>query len=299
MSEWSRFCFKIETPLSINTPELVEVHHIVHLQISRRILEDEQLRAGLIHDESKLNRSRLCVTWLSANCWHNGSIYGTVRFTFDWATIIKGRSLYWVEAMGYGNAAYRLLVTDRDLSNDKRVIPFDPAKERGPIRFKNGRWYWNAQYTSEFMVESDLSLSIAKSLSFVGHSKCRESGKCPEQKTTWNIAAAQTLAFLLGNDIHCVDHLLRDDNELNREAESYINYLWSALGRKKDRFGGVLKKSKSTEDVLLGALALYGSGQYAAAIETVKTINSQDVFTDALTAIIRRHFGLPDWQIPD
>jgi len=299
MSEWSRFCFKIEKPLSINTPQLEEVHHIVHLQTSRRILEDGQLRAGLIHDESKLNRSRLCVTWLSANYWHNGSIYGTVRFTFDWGKIIEGRSLYWVEAMDYGNAAYRLLLTDRDLRHDNRVVPFDPIQERGPIRFKNDRWYWNSQYTSEFMLESDLPLSIAKDLSFVGHSKCRESQKCPEQNTAWNIAAAQTLAFLLGNDIHCVDHLLRGGSDLNSEAESYVNYLWSALGRKEDRFDGALKRAKSTEDVLLGALALYGSGQHAAAVETVKTIKSQDVFTDALTAIIRRHFGLPKWQIPD
>lgn len=298
-SEWSRFCFKIENPLLINTPELGEVHHIVHLQISRRILEDRQLRAGLIHDESRLNRSRLCVTWLSANYWHNGSIYGTVRFTFDWDKIIKGRSLYWVEAMDYGNRAYRLLVTDRDLSDDKRVIPFDPSKERGPIRLKDDRWYWNAKYTSEFMVESDLSLSSAKSLSFVEHSKCRESWICPEQETTWNVAAAQTLAFVLGNGIHCVDHLLRRDDDLNSDADSYVNYLWSALGRKKDRFGGALKRAKSTEDVLLGALALFGSGQLPAAIETIKTISSQDVFTEALTAIIRRHFELPDWQMPD
>jgi hypothetical protein len=299
MSEWSQFDFTIENPLSINTPELVEVHHIVHLQHSRRIFEDGQLRAGLIHDESKLNRSRLCVAWLSANYWHNGSIYGTVRFSFDWKRIIKDRSLYRVEVMDYPNPAYRLLLTDRDMSNDKRVTVFDPAKERGPIRYKNGGWYWNARYTSEFMVESDLSLSIAKSVSFVDHSKCRESRSCPEQKTAWHIAAAQTFAFLLGNGIHCVDQLLREENDLNSMAEGYVNYLWSALGRKKDRFGGVLKKAKSTEDVLLGALALYGSGQHGAAIETVKTINSQDVFSEALTRIIRRHFGLPDWQMPD
>jgi len=43
-----------------------------------------------------------------------------------------------------------------------------------------------------------------------------------------------------------------------------------ALGSNKDRFGGALKKAKSTEDVLLGAVALYGSGQHAEAKETVK-----------------------------
>jgi len=300
-SEWSRFNFKIEEPLSINTPELIEVHHIVHLRISRRILEDQQLRAGLINDESKLNKTRLCVTWLSANDWSNykGSIYGTVRFTFDWKKIVEDRSLYWVEAMEYRNVAYRLLVTDRDMSESKRVIPFDPSKEKGPVRFKNDRWYWNSKYTSEFMVECDLSLADAKSMSFVEHGGCRESNTCAEQETAKHTAAAQTLAFLIGNSIHCVDHLLCDNDTLSAEAESYINYLWGALGRKKDRFGGVLKRSKSTEDVLLGALALFGSGQHGAAREVMKTINDQDVFTEGLATLVRRHFDLPDWQMPD
>lgn len=301
MSEWARFNFRIEDPLPFHIRELNEVYHIVHLRISRRILEDRELRAGLIHDESKLNKTRLCVTWLSANDWSNykGSIYGTVRFTFDWEKIIENRSLYKVEVMEYKNAAYRLLVTDRDMSESKRVVPFDPSKEKGPVRYKNGRWYWNGKFTSEFMLESDLSLKQAKSLSFVEHGGCRESRACTEQETPKHTAAAQTLAFLLGNSIHCVDHLLLNEKGLNGDADSYINYLWSALGRKTDRFGGALKKAKSTEDVLLGALALYGSGQHAAAIETVKTINSQDIFTDALTEIIRRHFELPDWQMSD
>ncbi len=299
MSEWSRFYISLKEPLSINAAELAEVHHIVHLRISRRILEDEQIRAGLIHDESKLNRTRLCVTWLSANYWHNGSIYGTVRLTFDWKKIIEGRSLYWVEPMDYPNPAYRLLVTDRDLSQDKRVIAYDPKTARGPVRFKNGRWYWNSGYTSEFMVESDLTLSDARQLSFVEHARCRESRQCSEQNTRCNTSAAQTIAFILGNDIHCIDHLMCEQGTLNAEAENYILKLWSALGRKKDRFSGALTKSKSTADVLLGALALYGSGQHAAALETVKTIRDQDGFTDALTALVRKHFDFPKWQIPD
>jgi hypothetical protein len=222
-----------------------------------------------------------------------------VRFTFDWKKIIEDRALYWVEAMEYGNAAYRLLVTDRDMSQDKRVTPYDPVIEQGPVRFKDNHWYWNSKFTSEFMLEGDMPLVEAKSLSFVEHSRCRESRSCTEQQTARHIAAAQTFAFLLGNDIHCVDHLLADKKAMNSEAESYVNYLWSALGRKEDRFGGALKKAKSSEDVLLGAIALYGSGQHSAAIETVKTINSQDIFTEAFVAIIRRHFNLPHWQIPD
>jgi hypothetical protein len=223
-----------------------------------------------------------------------------VRFTFDWQQIIEDRSLYWVEAMEYRNVAYRLLVTDRDMSESKRVIPFDPSKEKGPVRFKNDRWYWNSKYTSEFMVECDLPLADAKSMSFVEHGGCRESNTCAEQETAKNTAAAQTLAFLIGNGIHCVDHLFAQQRYAQHGGRKLYQFsLGGALGRKRDRFGGVLKRSKSTEDVLLGALALFGSGQHSAAREVMKTINDQDVFTEGLTTLVRRHFDIPDWQMPD
>jgi hypothetical protein len=299
MKDWSRFRIQTKEPLPIETGLLEQVHHIVHLRISRRILEDEQIRAGLIHDESKLNKSRLCVAWLSANYWHNGSIYGTVRLTFDWNQIIEGSSLYWVEDMNYPNPAYRLLITDRDLTASKKVVPYDPIADDGPVRLRGGRWLWNAKYTSEFMVERDLPLAEAKAISFVNHSRCRERRGCPEEDIHPNAAGAQTFAFLLGNGIHCVDHLLKDEKALNSEADTCVNQLWRSLGRKEEFFGGALSKSKSTEDVLLGALALLGSGQVAAAKETLKTFKNQEVFTAALTALIRKHFELPDWEIQD
>ena len=86
---------------------------------------------------------------------------------------------------------------------------------------------------------------------------------------------------------------LRDD------AEGFLSDLWHALGFKKDRFQGALAKAKSTEDVLRGALALFGSGQHDAAKETLKTFKTQDVFTEALTSLIRTHFNLPTWEFPE
>lgn len=76
--------------------ELTEVHHVVHVPEARRILEDGWVKAGLVHDESRLKSSRMCVTWLSANTWVNGSIYGNVQFTFDWRRIVENRRVYWV-----------------------------------------------------------------------------------------------------------------------------------------------------------------------------------------------------------
>ena len=203
MNEWEPYRISLKEPHSKNVSDLMKVHHIVHTRVSRRIFEDEMLRAGIIQDESKLNKTRLAVTWLSANYWHRGSFYGTVRFTYDWNWLIKNRRLYWVEDIPYRNPAYRFLVTDRDLESSK-VKPYNPESDRGPVRLKDGKWYWNESPTSEFMIEGDLPLKHAIALSFVEHVDCREDKKCKEQTLHTRIVTAQTLAFVLGNDVHCI-----------------------------------------------------------------------------------------------
>ena len=124
MNEWTTYGINIPAR-SISVPAdglpLQAVHHVVHLPAARRILEDGCLRGGLIYDESKLKESRICVTWLSANTWATGSIYGNVQFAFPWRNQIRRRHCYWVEAMtAYSPKAYRILLTDRDLSQSNR-----------------------------------------------------------------------------------------------------------------------------------------------------------------------------------
>lgn len=62
--------------------ELTTVRHVVHVPFARRIVEDGRIKAGLVYDESRLNKSRISVAWVSANTWGPGSIYGTVEFQF-------------------------------------------------------------------------------------------------------------------------------------------------------------------------------------------------------------------------
>jgi hypothetical protein len=151
--------------------------------------------------------SRISVVWTSANYWHNGFIYGSVRFGFDWARLIKNNRVYWVEAIAYNNPAYRLLITDRDRDHHKHLTPYDPKNDLGPLRKKFGAWYWNRKYTSEFMINRDITLEEAIFLDYVAHSKCRESRHCVEEKLSADRVAAQVMAFVIGNDIHCIDHL--------------------------------------------------------------------------------------------
>jgi len=81
MKEWQSY--KIKGDLAAVGAELSTVRHIVHVPSARRIIEDGRIKAGLVYDESRLNESRISVTWVSANTWNLGSIYGTVEFQFE------------------------------------------------------------------------------------------------------------------------------------------------------------------------------------------------------------------------
>jgi hypothetical protein len=185
MPEWDPY--KVKIPKAGSPPGggavLETVHHVVHVPVARRILEDGKLRAGLVCDESRLNKSRTSVNWLSANTWGPGSIYGNVQFSFPWTVLIDGRHFYWVEAMtGYSPHAYRIVMTDRDLSHSRYVTPYDPSSDKGPLRERGGVWYWNGNYTSEFMIDGDLDLADCNSFEFISHNNniCRVHGsKCP------------------------------------------------------------------------------------------------------------------------
>ena len=285
---------------------LSTVYHIVHLPAARRILEDGRLKAGLIYDKSKLNRSRICVTWLSANTWVHGSIYGNVKFAFDWADIIEGRRIYWVEAIAHeGFDAYRFLLTKRDMSNSEDVVPYDPGNDNGPLQKLNGEWYWNANYTSEFMLEADIPIRKCTKLSFVEHysDHCRTTGtSCEYQQDSPQETAARMLAFLLSSSINRkVRDLLRENRNgtkrLTRGAKMGINGICLALGFDADSFVGRIRTVKTRQAVLLGALALYGAEQDQDARALVALLNSQDVFEKALGEAICKKLGVTDSEL--
>jgi hypothetical protein len=300
MSEWKKYGLNAEKgKLSKDAQELETVYHIVHAQTCRRILEDEKLRAGIIGDESILRTTRIGVVWLSANYWHNGSIYGSVRFGFNWKKLVRDRNIYWVEAREYNNPAYRLLITERDLGNDKRLQPYDPEADDGPVRRVDGAWYWNGRYTSEFMIDQDIPLSKVASFDFVGHAKCRESRSCNEEENGYQSTGGQVMSFILGNGVHGLDKALVDDGDLTSTANSTLISIYRALRPKSGKFNGVLRKTSSVTAVIRGALALHGSGQRSEAMKLIATIKDEDVFEKGLEAIVRSHFDFAKWKFDD
>ncbi len=314
MVEWKPYRIKIpgytKSALTlVEGIELEKVFHVVHVPVACRILEDGKLRAGLIYDESRLNKSRIAVTWLSANTWHNGSIYGNVQFSFDWKKQATDRQFFWVEAMPqYSPHAYRILVTDRDLSKSKHVQPYDPAATKGPLREYNGTWYWNGDYTSEFMVEADISLDKCTGIDFITHhhERCRpHKSACKDRGRPTHHPAGKIIAFILGHDLHSVDHVLeqpsiwRSESPLNASFDSGIDGILRVFGGKADKFGGAISLPKSRKAVVKGALALYGSGQTKAAQDLAALLKSESIFRTALTEIVHEHFEINDWEIEE
>lgn len=255
-----------------------------------------------------MNVTRHEVVWLSANTWAYGSIYGTVQFTFPWDKIVNGRRMYWVEAMEYGNPAYRVLVTNKEVSHLTFLTPYDPEVDKGPVRFRNGTWYWNHKYTSEFMVDSDLDLTDCISFKGIDHKKdgCRIYGRnCREREELHYITGGRMLAFLLSAGLHHVNPALRavpagmPSRQFSYEMDNAARGLWFSLVQNKHvSLGGPIKKADSSRGIVMGALALHGADQVNAARNLVNLLHDEATFQAALEAIVNDHFGISGWKLP-
>jgi hypothetical protein len=297
--EWDHFKFEIGQGAS---RELTTVRHVAHVPDARRIVEDERIKAGLVYDESRLNTSRISVAWVSANTWGLGSIYGTVEFQFAWADLVADQKIYWVEAMmNYNPNAYRLLLSKREIRSEL-VHPYNPATDEGPLRLKDGKHYWNGAYTSEFMIEDDLSLDRCTGIDFVQHHEqyCRPFGTACEDRLyqpSVHWTGGRMLSFVLGHGLHILDGHLKPQGakqpftELDTGYSGLVRYLPAQV-----EFAGPIAADGLCENVVHGALALYGMDQADQARKLLNLISSKENFTKALKAIVRAHFSDPTWE---
>ncbi len=180
------------------------VHHICHVGDAFRMLEDGRIRSSLIWDQSRLNNTRTCVSWLSPNHWANGSFYGNIEFHFDWRDLIEKKEFFWVEAIEYNPHAFRILITDKEQVGDLERYPVESGK--GPLFFDKAsdQWFWNGNFTGEFMLDEDLPLRRATKIGFCGHHPniCRKDGRaCGDRDLKWNEAGAQLIAKAIGQEV--------------------------------------------------------------------------------------------------
>jgi hypothetical protein len=300
MAEWEKY--RIDGDLAKAGAELDTVRHIAHVPHARRIIEDQRIKAGLVYDESRLKQSRISVSWVSANTWNQGSIYGTVEFQFNWKMLVDGKNIYWVEAIEkYRPPAYRFLITARELTSDI-VQAYDPTKDDGPLRASGDKWYCNGTFNSEFMIDEDLLLREVNRLDFITHNPtiCRTyrflRAECKQEPEK---TGGRILAYILAHKVHVLDpHLKPIGNERNHLLDMAFNGLRTALSRNVQFGAGPLNYSASCEDAVTGALALYGLDQLDPARRLLTRISSTYLFEAALLEVVREHFAAPGWTAP-
>jgi hypothetical protein len=239
---------------------LTKVYHIAHLESAHRIILDGKVRSGLVFDESKLNKERILVAWLSPNFWKDGFRYGSIRFVFDWPTLSKGHSAYWVESVPYSPKGGRILLTRNDYSNKPDLLtPYDPKARGGPWWFDeaSGTHYWNAKNCLEFMVERDIEMSELQDLDFVTHhaQQCRVD--CPERGMSEMRAAGLFLARLAASQSTLPPSILG-----RVDWDGYANMVISQILGEAEKLGEI-KGDLTPEDPGSPAIARALLGAYA------------------------------------
>lgn len=235
------------------------VHYICHLNDAFRVFEDRRIRSSLVWDESKLRSTRKCVSWASANTWFNGSIYGNVRFEFDWKELVHGKRFYWVEAIAYNPDAFRILISDNEHSDLKE---YDVASGDGPLFYhsKSDTWYRNGKLTSEFLFDDDLVLQDCTKVGFEDHhpTKCRRlKSQCPYLGKRGVEVGAKLLARIVGHRRLTFAKLFLDADSttkcLHPEAVSAYRHLQKSFKVKQD-LDGTIEHAHPSAPVLVSAI---------------------------------------------
>ena len=211
------------------------VYHVCHVKDAFRYLEDGSIKSSLVWDESRLKDTRACVSWLSPNLWVSGSLYGSIRFDFNWRELVERRKFYWVEAMtSYRPPAYRILIAKGKPSIKLEAYPVEDGD--GPLWYDsaNDIWYYNGRFTGEFMVDSDLSLLGCEANGFVSHHGvyCRKDGpRCDDRGQRGVDGGAKLLARLIAQRTLSNNNPLRDlfldGGTMNRD----VDYAWNEIIR--------------------------------------------------------------------
>jgi hypothetical protein len=286
--------------------ELETVYHVAHVPDACRILDDREIKAGLIGDESHLRETRTTVAWFSANTWNQGSIYGNVQFAFSWDELIEGKNIYWVEVMtAYNPSAYRFLITAAKPHNLRRITPYDPTTDEGPLRKIKGRWYWNGRFTSEFMIDMNVTLRGCQEVTFIKHSLhiCRLHGpQCSGRARPYFSSGAQVLAYVISNDMTYISKRFLAEKPRGRYYIDYVvqdslECLLMELAE-DNKFGGPLKAMESRAAALKGALSLYGVGLADDARQLINLFNSFIGLKRSLEEMTNDYLKVTDLTIP-
>lgn len=297
--EWTEFAVQKPKPgelrIGNGCATLDTVSHVAHIEAGCDVIRDGQLRAGLVFDESKLNKSRILVTWLSPNDWTNagGSRYGNVEFVVPFRELIKGKSYYWVESIAYGIKACRILITDQDRSS--LLARYDPVVGEGPWWYdeKKDIHFWNGEFTLEFMYEGSVGASDWKEVRFTKHhlKRCRiDPSSCPDRGKDYWPGGAEFVARSIGRG-YGLEMFRRPSGSGEPAASFYLSGAFSHLVRELRKMaagsGHITKTDAAAPHIARAILNGYGKD-----IEAVKTMvnmfaSADDLETSCATIVSR------------
>lgn len=278
---------------------LKEVAHVTHISSAISIAREGCLRPRLVYDDSRLNKSRVLVNWLSPNYWTDGSRYGSIELTFDWP-LARARNTYWVEAIDYEVTACRFLLTeDKSVEKSLGLTRYDPAMWEGPWGLDpKGKHWWNGQQCLEFMVHDEIDADQVKRVSFVKHhpkwcsmnrtspNDCAERGLRPDR------AGARFIAALVGEGLHSLDHALKIKSDPTNDLRDAFQQLLGDLVHLA-AFGGTLHsgddRSAAIARSTLSAFSRDSQEDWRSLLSLFAT--SDDAVT-ALQRTVAAHFGV-------
>jgi len=304
-AEWTRYRVGVPSASSNWTNSDCEpfdtVYHICHLGDAVRVFEDGRIRSSLVWDVSKLRNSRTCVSWVSPNLWVHGSIYGNIRFDFDWRDLIEGQRFYWVESITHYNPpAYRILISQHEHS-ELGLKAYDPTRKDGPLFHdpSTDTWYRNGNYTGEFLVDADLSLNECEKVGFWDHheTRCKKVGShCKYLGKRGHEAGAELIARLVGHNILEPQELFFDAStrrkRLHHEAAEAWEHLKRSLKVATNSKGVITHKHPAALYVVTAILDRFGLGRPKGTAKLCNLFSSSEELWSALTSRMICAFGL-------
>ncbi|WP_433780424.1 hypothetical protein [Flavobacterium anhuiense] len=286
--------------------EFSEVYHITHFPASKNLIESGKIIPQLIKDKSKLNGQDMKVVWLSPNSWNEGSLYGNVRFSYDFNELIKGKKFYSVEVMDqYSPTACRILITSKDHDQNPLLSRYDPHNiDGGPWYIdEKEQNYYRENRNIEFMFEDELKISDALTIDFVNHHPdfCninRNTG-CPDIKLKDDFTMALFTSYLISNDIK-LENFSLSQNALNNDPMEIIKVLNIVLPRlnKGQSFQGNNTFTENSKTQLCKSiLELFSKRNFTAAVSLSEVLNSYEDLSHSLQELFATYFELDPGEL--
>lgn len=311
MKPWEKF----KVGLPSEKPNWVEpnccgfsiVSHTCHIEQAIRIISDKCIKAGLVFDESKFNKTRTLVVWLSPNDWGAGYRYGNISFKFNFEEIIQDKRYYWVESIDkYSPQACRILISDQV---HEGLTIYDPCEGNGPWWYDSSsqQHYYNGEICLEFMFEMDLSLNKVSEIHFVSHHEsycsiypnqpdsCKELGFSFDKGGALFLCKAASLAMNLSND-----NFLSGRNELSRGIKNALDGVGDILFEliKGCTFTGLISERDLSRIALSRAiLNSISLNELDESVQLINLFDEKQTLFESISEILASTIGLENTDL--